>query len=69
LRNIPDGKLKPFWEQPACPDPEQPLRSGVKVVQAADWSDPSAVKPMLDSKKEYCPRRRGSNQALLWQEL
>ena len=43
------GTLKAFWEQPAHRDAEQPLRTWVKVVKAARWDDPPAVKQMFGS--------------------
>ncbi len=49
MRIISVGTLKAFWEQSAHRDVEQPLRTWVRVVRAADWSDPSAVKRMLGS--------------------
>jgi len=49
MRIISVGTLKAFWEQPAHRDAEQPLRTWVKVVKAAQWSDPPAVKPMFRS--------------------
>jgi len=43
------GALKAFWEQSAHRDAEQPLRIWVKVVKAAQWTDPPAVKQMFGS--------------------
>jgi mRNA interferase HigB len=40
--------LLPRWEQ-AHRDAEQPLRTWVKVVKAARWTDPTAVKQMFGS--------------------
>jgi mRNA interferase HigB len=44
MRIISVGTLKRFWEQAACRDAEQPLRTWVKVTSAAQWADPPAVK-------------------------
>ncbi|HVC58987.1 MAG TPA: type II toxin-antitoxin system HigB family toxin [Acetobacteraceae bacterium] len=49
MRIISVGRLKAFWEQPAHRDAEQPLRAWVKVVRAADWRNPPAVKRMFNS--------------------
>ena len=49
MRIISVGTLKAFWEQPAHRDAEQPLRTWVKVVKAARWDDPPAVKQMFGS--------------------
>jgi mRNA interferase HigB len=47
MRIISVGTLKPFWEKHR--DAEQSLRTWVKVVKAARWSDPVAVKRTLGS--------------------
>lgn len=49
MRIISVGSLKAFWEQPAYRDAEQPLRTWVRVVKAARWVDPPAVKQMFRS--------------------
>jgi mRNA interferase HigB len=49
MRIISVGTLKAFWDQPAHRDAQQPLRSWVKVVKAARWTDPPAVKQMFGS--------------------
>lgn len=49
MRIISVGRLKAFWEQPARRDAEQPLRAWVKVVRAAEWRNPPAVKRMFNS--------------------
>jgi len=43
------GTLKAFWEQPTHRDAEQPLRAWMKVVRAARWTNPPAVKRMFNS--------------------
>ena len=47
MRIIAVGTLKAFWDQPACRNAEPPLRSRVKAVKAARWTDPPAVKRMF----------------------
>lgn len=49
MRIISVGTLKAFWDQPAHRDAEQPLRTWVRVVRAATWSNPAAVKRMFNS--------------------
>jgi mRNA interferase HigB len=49
MRIISVGTLKVFWEQPACRDAEQPLRTWVKVTKAASWVDPPAVKKTFNA--------------------
>jgi len=49
MRIISAGTLKAFWDQPAYRDAEQPLRTWVRVVRAARWEDPPAVKQMFRS--------------------
>jgi mRNA interferase HigB len=49
MRIISAGTLKVFWDQAACRDAEQPLRAWVRVVRAARWADPPAVKQMFGS--------------------
>jgi len=49
MRIISVGRLKTFWGQPAHRDAEQPLRAWVRIVKAASWVDPPAVKAMFGS--------------------
>jgi mRNA interferase HigB len=49
MRIISVGALRAFWERPAHHDAEQPLRAWVKVVRAAHWANPPAVKRMFNS--------------------
>ena len=49
MRIISVGTLKAFWEQPSHRDAEQRLRTWIKVVRAAEWPDPPAVKRMFNS--------------------
>ena len=49
MRIISVATLKPFWEVPEYQDAEQPLRTWVRVVRAASWTDPPAIKRMLSS--------------------
>jgi mRNA interferase HigB len=49
MRIISVGTLKTFWDQHAHQDAEQPLRALVRVVKAAQWADPPAVKQMFRS--------------------
>ena len=49
MRIISVGALRAFWERPAYHDAEQPLRAWVKVVRAAHWANPPAVKRMFNS--------------------
>ena len=49
MRIISVGALRAFWGQPAHRDAEQPLRTWVKVVKAAQWTDPPAVKRVFGS--------------------
>jgi mRNA interferase HigB len=48
MRIISVGTLKAFWERPTYRDAEQPLHAWVKVVRAARWTDPPAVKRMFN---------------------
>jgi len=47
MRIISVGTLKAFWDRPAHRDAEQPLWTWVRVVKAALWADPPAVRQML----------------------
>jgi mRNA interferase HigB len=49
MRIISVGTLKEFWNRPGRGDAEQPLRTWVKVVKAAEWSRPTDVKNMFRS--------------------
>jgi|SRR5690242_4135449 len=49
MRIISVGTLKAFWEQPRHRDAEQPLKTWVRVVRAAAWPDPVAIKAMFNS--------------------
>jgi len=44
MRVISVSTLKEFWARPGHGDAEQPLRTWVKVVKAAEWSRPTDVK-------------------------
>jgi mRNA interferase HigB len=47
MRIIAVATLKAFWNQPGRRDAEMPLRTWVKVVQAANWSKPNEVKEVF----------------------
>ncbi len=49
MRIISVGTLKAFWDQPVYRDAEQPLRTWVSVVKAAQWTNPPEVKHMFGS--------------------
>jgi mRNA interferase HigB len=49
MRIISVGTLKAFWEAPEHRDAEQPLRTWVRVVRAASWGDPPAIKRTFNS--------------------
>jgi mRNA interferase HigB len=49
MRIISVGRLKAFWEHPAHRDAEQPLLVWVRVVRAAGWHNPPAIKRMFNS--------------------
>jgi mRNA interferase HigB len=49
MRVISVSTLKEFWARPGRGGAEQPLRTWVKVVKAADWSRPTDVKNMFRS--------------------
>jgi len=49
MRIMSVGTLKAFWEVPTHRDAEQPLRTWVRVVRAASWSDPVAIKKVFNS--------------------
>jgi len=49
MRIISVATLKAFWEVPEHRDAEQPLRTWVRVVRAASWSNPVSIKAMFNS--------------------
>ncbi len=49
MRIIAVSTLQEFWSRPGRQDAEQPLRTWVQVVRAADWSKPTDVKLMFRS--------------------
>lgn len=49
MRIIAVSTLREFWTGPGRGDAEQPLRTWVQVVKAAEWSKPSDVKQMFRS--------------------
>lgn len=49
MRIIAVSTLREFWTRPGRGDAEQPLRTWVQVVKAAEWSKPSDVKQMFRS--------------------
>jgi mRNA interferase HigB len=49
MRIISVGTLADFWRHRAYQDSEQPLRTWVKVVKAARWSNPPSVKKTFNS--------------------
>ena len=49
MRVISVGTLRLFWDHPGHQDAERPLRTWVRVVKAAHWADPPAVKRMFGS--------------------
>jgi mRNA interferase HigB len=49
MRIISLSRLREFWTKPGHDDAEQPLRTWVKVVKAAEWSRPTDVKKMFRS--------------------
>jgi mRNA interferase HigB len=49
VRIVAVGTLRVFWSRPERRDAEQPLRSWVHIVKAADWSKPTDVKAMFRS--------------------
>ena len=49
MRIIAVGTLREFWSQPGRRDAEQPLRTWVRVVRAADWSRPNDVNQVFRS--------------------
>jgi len=57
MRIVSVGTLKAFWDQPSHHDAEQPLRTWVRVVRAAHWVDPPAIKQMFRSADILCDGR------------
>jgi mRNA interferase HigB len=49
MRIISVATLKAFWEVPEHGDAEQPLRTWVRVVRAASWTEPMAIKRLFNS--------------------
>ena len=49
VRIIAVSRLREFWRSPGRSDAEQPLRTWVGVVKAADWSKPIDIKEMFRS--------------------
>jgi len=49
MRIIAVGTLRDFWSMSGRRDAEQPLRTWVSVVRAADWSRPNDVKQVFGS--------------------
>ena len=47
MRIISVGTLRAFWLQHA--DAEQPLRTWVRVVRAAEWPNPPAIKRVFNA--------------------
>ncbi|MEX2648796.1 MAG: type II toxin-antitoxin system HigB family toxin [Alphaproteobacteria bacterium] len=47
MRIIAVSTLRDFWNRPGRGDAEQPLRTWVHVVEAADWSRPTDVKRLF----------------------
>lgn len=49
MRVIAVSTLRNFWRRPGRGDAEQPLRTWVAIVKAADWSKPTDIKTMFRS--------------------
>lgn len=49
MRIIAIGTLRDFWNRPGRQDAEQPLRTWVHIVNAADWSKPTEVERVFNS--------------------
>ena len=49
VRVIAVSTLKEFWGRPARGDAEMPLRAWVRIVEAAQWSNPTDIKAMFRS--------------------
>jgi len=49
MRIIAVSTLREFWLRPGRIDAEQPLRTWVHIVKAADWSRPTDVKEIFRS--------------------
>ncbi len=49
MRIIAVSTLRQFWDLPGHQDAEQPLKTWVHIVKAADWSKPTDVKRMFNS--------------------
>ena len=49
MRIIAVSTLRKFWGRPGRGDAEQPLRTWVHIVKAADWSRPTDIKLLFNS--------------------
>ena len=49
MRIIAVSTLRAFWARRGRSDAEQPLRTWVHIVKAAQWSNPAEVKKMFRS--------------------
>jgi len=49
VRIISVSTLRAFWSRPGRGDAEQPLRTWVAIVKAAEWSRPTDVRTMFRS--------------------
>jgi mRNA interferase HigB len=49
MRIIAVGTLREFWSRPGRQDAEQPLRTWLHLVRAADWSGPAEIKRLFSS--------------------
>ena|SRR5258708_4224325 len=49
MRIIAVSTLREFWNRPGRSDAEQPLRTWVHIVRAADWSRPTDIKLLFNS--------------------
>ena len=49
MRIVAVSTLRNFWIRPGRHDAEQPLRTWVHIVKAANWSNPAEVKEMFRS--------------------
>lgn len=49
MRIIAVSTLRAFWSKSGRGDAEQPLRTWVHIVRAADWSKPTDVKAIFGS--------------------
>jgi len=49
MRIIAVSTLREFWSRPGRSDAEQPLRTWVHIVRAANWSRPTDIKLLFNS--------------------